>query len=206
MPLASDFMSCHDRPQSKDYPDDLYPPNAIGGNGSVIYRDNVSVLPTAPGSSRRRLSIASFAVRYDARQSLWFADVYVEGDFFGWCGLALYRHQPHALPDRELSEAWQWAYAAVLHGEPVAWIERAGNLHLTIGPLYDEHVTFEFDSLEYRAGVSGDIAGRQQLGLRRYRVGKAMYFEGVLPKERFDWGLLKKRFGHAVASRGLRRH
>jgi len=204
MPLASDFIACHEPAGEAVFLDTLYPPHALGGNAPVIYRDNV-LLTSNVSAPRRRLSVASFAQYYDARKQLWYSDIYVGGDFFGWCGLALYRHQPNALPERELSETWNWAYAAVLYGDPVAWVARDGTVHVTIGPVYDPNVSFEFDSLDYRDGVSRDVStsSRALKPLRHYRVNKATYFEGVLPKQQLDWSLLKKRFNFSVGSRTL---
>jgi hypothetical protein len=199
LPFASDFVSCH---EEIDLPEELYPHGAVGGREPVIYRDNVRVLPLAPGGPERRLSVASFVQQYDARQRLWYSDLFVRGDFFGWCGLSLYRHQPHALPGRELSGAWEWVYAAILYGEPIAWIERRGRLHITIGPIYDATISFDLDSREAR-DVSIVEPTRMVRPLQRYRVGNAFYFEGIVANDEFDWSLLKKRFGHAIASRSI---
>jgi hypothetical protein len=206
MPRASDFVAPNGEDGMVGLAAELYPELAQGGRAPVIYRDNVGIASSVPAGQRRWVSIASYALRYDNRQRLWYADVYVEGDFFGWCGMALYRHQPNALPDRELSETWDWVYAAVLYGEPVAWVEKQGSLHVTIGPIYDANVAFELDSLEYGDGVSRDVLEPDRLiqPLKSYRVDKAVYFEAVIPKKNFDWSLIKKRFGYSVASTRLR--
>ena len=201
LPRASDFIAV-DSVGAAGFAADLYPGLVGGADAPVIYRDSVSVSPTQESGEIRWVSVASYAVRFDEHQQLWYADVYVQGDFFGWCGLALYRHQPHAHPERELSPASDWVYAAVLYGEPVTWLERDRQLFVTIGPIYDESVSFEFDSLEYSHGVSREVrtSNPTRLPLKSYRVGDAIYFEGILPKKNFDWGLLKKRFNHVVKS------
>ena len=206
MPRASDFVAPDSEVNASSFDENLYPPNAVGGRMAVIYRDNVALARSVPGSEQRWVSVASYALRYDDRQSLWYADIQIEGDFFGWCGMALYRHQPHALPERELSDTSAWVYAAVLYGEPVAWVEKQDTLYVTIGPVYDASVSFDLDSLEYREGVSPDLSepGRILHPLKSYRVGKGLYFEAVVPKKHFDWSLFKKRFGYPVASARLR--
>jgi hypothetical protein len=172
----------------------------------VIYRDGLDLAARDSKNPKRSLSVASYALQYDDRQRLWYTDVRIRGEFFGWCGMALYRHQPGALLGRELSETSAWVYAAILYGEPVAWVERDGNLHLTIGPVHDPYVTFELDSLAYEDGVSRNLIGLQRDNqiLKSYVVDKAKYFEAVIPSKNFGWGLLKKRFGFAIASSGLR--
>ncbi|HXM51419.1 MAG TPA: hypothetical protein VN956_26485 [Pyrinomonadaceae bacterium] len=200
VPRATDFVTSNNDEEGVGISDELYPRLAVGGAAAVIYRDNVEL--NVPGAPRRSVSLASFALRYEERQRLWYADVQIQGDFVGWCRMALYRHQPHALPARELSETFELAYAAILYGEPVAWVERKGNVQLTIGPVFDPSVSFDLDSLEYRDGVSHDLtySERSLTPLQSYRIGKALYFEAVIPKKHFDWSLLKKRFAHPVAS------
>lgn len=204
MPRATDFVA-PDNEEEVGFVEELYPPSAVGGAAPVIYRDNVAFEPEKAAGKRRFVSVASYALRCDERQRLWYADVYVKTGFFGWCGMAIYRHQPHALPNRQLSQTWDWAYAAILYGEPVAWVERQGNLHLTIGPIYDDNVQFELDSLPYNDGISNALSQTQRIPqqLESYRVGRATYFEAVVSKEIFDWTLIKRRFGYAVASRHL---
>ena len=205
MPRASDFVAPEGDIDNATVDEELYPASVIGGRTPVIYRDNVRLSPSAPGGEQRWVSVASFAVRYDNVQRLWYADVQIAGDFFGRCGMALYRHQPHALPSRELSEASAWVYAAVLYGEPVAWVEKQGNVHVTIGPVYDANVSFDLDSLKYRDGISDNLSEPDRIlhPLKGYRVGKALYFEAVVPEKHFNWGLFKKRFGYSVASTRL---
>jgi hypothetical protein len=204
MPRTSDFGS----PEGGSELDEvLYPPNVRGGNARVIYRSNLEI-GTSGGSNvlKRTLSVTSYALQYDDVQRLWFADITTQENFFGWCGLALYRHQPGALPERELSDQSTWAYAAILYGEPVAWTEREQHLHITIGPVFDPYVTFELDSVRYRDGVSQNLTGlsRESQVLKSYAVDNARYFEAIVPSQKFTWNLLKKRFGHALASSSLR--
>jgi len=206
-PRASDFESPTEETDDAVHLDDvLYPADVSGGRAVVIYRDGLDLAARDSKNPKRSLSIASYALQYDDRQRLWYADVRIRGEFFGWCGMALYRHQPGALLGRELSETSAWVFAAILYGEPVAWVERDGNLHLTIGPVHDPYVTFELDSLAYQDGVSRNLIGLQRDNqiLKSYVVDKARYFEAVIPSKNFGWGLLKKRFGFAVASSGLR--
>jgi hypothetical protein len=206
MPRASDFVVPDRDVDSVNFDESLYPANIVGGRTPVIYRDNIGLAPSVPGGEQRWISVASYALRYDEAQRLWYADVQIEGDFFGRCGMALYRHQPHALGARELSDASAWVYAAVLYGEPVAWVEKQDNLHVTIGPVYDASVSFDLDSLKYHDGISDNLSepDRTLHPLKSYRVGKGLYFEAVVPKKHFNWGLFKKRFGYPVASSRLR--
>jgi hypothetical protein len=201
-PRASDF-TVPSVEGTRAVPDEkLYPVE----KAHVLYRDNILVPADGPGLPARRLSVASFALQQDPSERLWYFDVAIAADFFGWCGLALYRHQPNALDDRELSLNAEWAYAAFLHHDPVTWVERGGDLHVTAGPVYDGSITFELDSLEFRNGVSENLAaGRNTaIGLQRYRVGRAYYFEGIVPARAANWSLTKKRFGYAIASIALR--
>lgn len=206
-PRAADFVELPGADGSRvpQFAAELYPPSAMGGNRAVIYKDDIALPPTTPSEAPRLISIASYALRYDYSQKFWYADVYVASDFFGWCGLALYRHQPNAHPMRELSETWVWIYGAVLYGEPVAWVEAGGNIYLTIGPVYDASVSFELDSLQYQHFVSEDLSSLNRLfkPLQSYKVDRATYFEAILPQKGFRWNLLKKRFGHAQSSEPL---
>lgn len=206
MPRASDFIVPEGDVDSGDFDENLYPANIIGGRAPVIYRDNIPLAPSAPEDEQRWVSVASYALRYDKAQRLWYADVQIGGDFFGRCAMALYRHQPHAVEMRELSPVSTWVYAAILYGEPVAWLEDQNNLHVTIGPVYDANVSFELDSLKYGDGISEELYGSERVlhPLKSYRVGKAFYFEAVVPKKHFSWSLFKKRFGYPVASGRLR--
>jgi hypothetical protein len=203
LPKASDFVAVDEHARLSE---ELYFGAADGASVPVLYRDSVLIPTEAKGTEKRFVSLASYGVSFDDQQRLWYADMYVQGDFFGWCGLALYRHQPHAHPERELSATAGWVYAAVLYGEPVAWVERAGRLFLTIGPVYDKNVAFEFDSLEFRDGVSRETNTNQRSlrPLKSYSVGEGIYFEGILPKKDFRWSLLKKRFQYPVASTSIR--
>ena len=204
MPRASDFSAPPLPPGStpKSLDSELYPDDGREGTAAVIYRDSVPLLQSSATVASKAISVASFALHFDDEQSLWYTDVYVEGDFFGWCGLALYRHQPHALDYRELSSTSTWAYASILYGEPVAWIESGGMLRITIGPVFDRSVSFELDPIEYRNGISDDLTNRDDRfhPLHAYQVGDAQYFEASVPAKQFNWNVLKKRFDAPVAS------
>ncbi len=189
LPRASDFFP-PEGAQAPALDTVLYPPDGRDGRDDVMYRDGLS----------QRLSVASFALREDTQHRLWYCDVQVAGDFIGWCGLALYRHQPHAHEGTELSEASDWVYAAVLQGDVVAVVEREGNLRVTIGPVYDPDTTFEFEALEYQDGVSENLVAvtEKPRALQRYQVNEATYFEGIVSAATAHPGLVKKRFGHRV--------
>ena len=207
LPRASDFTV----PDSEvtldgnDFYDSLYPANAEGGRARVIYRDNIPIQPAVAGAQRRWLSVASYAVFYDEVQKLWYSDICMSQEFFGWCGFALYRHQPQALLLRELSESSAWAYASVLYGEPVSWVEKDHRLHVTIGPVHDASVTFYLESVEFNDGVSANIANGEDAPheLKKYSVGNDIYFEAVVPKKGFHWNLFKRRFEFRVNSISL---
>ena len=197
MPRASDFASPTSDSSRVRSPDEfLYP--AAGDRVPVMYVDQMPL----PGEQAREVSLASFALAFDVSQGLWFCDIHVGEDFIGWCGLAVYRHQPNAVLGREISENAAWVYAGVLYGEPIAWVRRPDGVHVTVGPIFDENTTFEFDAREYRNGVSQNLAEGGATGrpLRRYHVGRAAYFEGLLRRNEVDWGLVKKRFDKPIAS------
>jgi hypothetical protein len=207
MPKASDFSSpkvAQDASESTDTA--LYPLGVVGGQRAVIYRDNLR-LPGAAGDKPRWVSTASFAVAYDQNQALWYADVLVNGGFFGVCGLALYRHQPHALPGHELSQKCAWAYASVLYGELITWVEKDNNLKVIVGPVYDRDITFDVDSLSFQHNVSGDLTAPERVvrPVKTYNVGRERYFEVIVPKSEFNWSLVKKRYGIPFASMQLNR-
>lgn len=202
MPRASDFVApSAAEPGTDEVAAELYPSGAIGGRAPVIYSDNIAVAPP-DGGTTRNISVASYLMRFDSRKRLWFFDVFVGSEFFGWCGLALYRHQPHSLHLRELSPSCQWVYAAVLYGEPVAWVKKADVLSVTVGPVFDANLSFELDSLRYRGGVSDDVrsAARSTTRLQSYRVGNASYFEASVRGDERDWELVKRRFGRLIGS------
>lgn len=202
-PRASDFRNLQD---NEFIPDEaLYSPRSVEGASPVIYRD--SIIRTLDDVDSRIVSLASFALRRDVESSLWYCDVEVGDAFEGWCGLALYRHQPHAHEGTQLSESPAWVYGAVLHGETVVWFAKDRKLHITVGPVFDPYTEFVLDANRYRHGVSGNLQtfGRQPTALRKYAVSKQVYFEGVVAEDDLEWSLVKKRFGHQVASIGLHR-
>ena len=207
LPRASDFTVPDDEVtlDGDHFYDSLYPAHAEGGRARVIYRDNIPIQLSAGDTPGRWLSIASYVVFYDELQKLWYTDICMAQDFFGWCGLALYRHQPHALLLRELSEASAWAYASILYGEPVTWFEKDHRLHVTIGPVHDASIGFYLASVEFEDGVSTNIAsgGPTPHELKKYKVGNDIYFEAVVPKKGFHWNLFKRRFEYSVNSMPL---
>lgn len=195
-PRASDFRA----PASDvKFDERLYPTNAE--RTALMHRDNIPP-PTHGPKPERRLTVASYAVALDSATGLWFCDVAVAPEFFGWCGLALYRHQPNACEGRELSDSADWAYAAVIHGDPVAWIERGTDIHITVGPCFDPYATYEFDYTAFKDGVSEDVSARtaQPTLLRRYQVGRAYYFEAATPSRMRTLNLTKRRFEYGIAS------
>jgi hypothetical protein len=184
----------------------LYPDVGTDSRHDVIYRDNVP-LPHSDDGTVQRVSVASFALREEPELRLWYCDIQVSGDFSGWCGLALYRHQPHAHEGFGLSETADWAYAAVLKGDTITMIEGDGKLHVTVGPLYDPNIRYEFQSLEFLDGVSENLAATPDdtRELQRYRVNGAYYFEGVVPSRERRSNLIKKRFGYMIGGAELTR-
>jgi len=202
MPRASDFSLLQGAEKVNERLDQtLYPAGAIGGGDGVIYRDAVS-LP-AQGAAIPRLSLASFAVRFDPRQRLWYFDVSVDAEFFGWCGLALYRHQPHSLDGFELSQAAAWIYASTLYEEPFTLTRVAGDLRLVVGPVYDKSVSFALDLTEFRGGVSLDLGDKDSelVELPSRRIGGVRYFEGLVSATSRHVSLVKMRAGYSVQSR-----
>lgn len=202
MPKASDFIALSQEGTEWINNKQLYPATGPDETAAVIYRDNVLLPSESTGAPSRRLSIASFALEQDRAQGLWYCDVAIAAEFFGWCGLALYRHQPHACEGRELSGNADWAYASFIHGDPLTWVKRNGNLHVTVGPIYDPYTSFEFDAMEFRDGISENLSADRlsAIVLRRYRVGSGYYFEGVVSTKSTQWELVKKRFNYGVAS------
>lgn len=202
MPRASDFVLLQDDSKIAERLDrSLYPPHIVGGAGGVIYRDSVA-LPRL-GSAIPRLSLASFAVRFDARQRLWYFDFAVEAEFFGWCGLALYRHQPHALEGFELSATAAWIYACTLYEEPFTVTRIGAALRVVVGPVYDKSVSFAMDATEFVNGVSTNLAVADVplTNLNQRRIGNAWYFESQVPASTSNVSLVKLRGGHPVQSR-----
>lgn len=181
----------------------FYPPQSIEGAPDVLYRDNLTV--TDSTSTSRTVSVASFALRRDSTSKLWFCDVALSDGFLGWCGLALYRHQPHAHEEFQLSAAPAWVYGAVLHGEQIVWVHRAGKLRVTVGPVFDPHMSFELDPRAYFHGISRNLgkADGSPVPLQHMEVEGRTYFEGVVKFGDGPWSLVKRRFGSEVASIGL---
>jgi hypothetical protein len=207
MPKASDFQAVNigAAKSKRALNPELYPEGVAGGNDKVIYRDNLKLHSSDPKAKLRWVSVASYGVQYDSHQGLWYADVRIRGEFFGACGLALYRHQPSAIPGRELSGACTWAYASIIYGEPTAWAETGSNVHITIGPIFDPNISFELDSAHFYGGVSEDLNSPDRVlrPIKNYTVGKARYYELVVPKTNLDWSLLKKRYGFSFSSASL---
>lgn len=202
MPRASDFVLLQDDAKVGERLDNsLYPPNALGGAGGVIYRDAVA-LPVQ-GSAIPRLSLASFAVRYDLRQRLWYFDVTIDAEFFGWCGLALYRHQPHSLEGFELSQTAAWIYACTLYEEPFTVTRMGDALRVVVGPVYDKSVSFTLDSTEFVNGVSANLGNTDPplVELASRRIGNVRYFEGQVAASSANVSIVKLRAGHPVQSR-----
>lgn len=205
MPVASDFSTLQSASTvASRLNSTLYPAQVLGGSAPVLYRDN-ALLPERIADTRR-VGLASFALRFDRKRRLWYFDVAVDSQFFGWCGLALYRHQPHSVPGFELSSTAAWVYASVLYEEPVVWTERLGALQVTVGPVYDIHASFELESLQYVEGVSVnlEVAPRRPIPMRVVRIGRARYFEGVVDGKNGAINLVKLRFGQPMQSRSIR--
>jgi hypothetical protein len=204
LPRASDFVLNQSSSKVESHFDPkLYPSNIVGGSAAVIYRDGVR-LPQK-NSDSTYVSLAAYAVRFNPRKKLWFFDVSIAGEFFGWCGLALYRYQPHAVEGLELSTTANWIYASLLYEEPVAWVDQRNQRQITVGPVYDKTVSFELDMLQYLDGVSLNLesAPNTRVALKERRVGNARYFHGVALADSPDLSLVRIKFGHAIQSRPL---
>jgi hypothetical protein len=200
-PHASDFRVPEN---GTDVPLDgnLYPSRSIEGIESVVYRDNLVIPDGTRNPPSRALSLASYALRWEPTLRMWYCDVAVSEGFIGWCGIALYRHQPQAHVTCQISETPAWVYGAVLHGEPVAWMQRGEKLHVTVGPVFDLYTSFDLDSTEYRDGVSEDqtTTTHKRVPLRKYVANNQVYFEGIVDREKCNWSLMKTRFGQDVGS------
>jgi hypothetical protein len=201
-PHASDFRVPDDG-TGTPLDEAFYPKRSIEGAADVLYRDNVKIIEAT--GIKRNLSIASFALREDSSTKLWSCDVSVANGFLGWCGLALYRHQPHSHNDFQLSVTPAWVYGAVLHGEQITWIRREGKLHVTVGPVFDPNVSFELDPTEYHLGISRNLtalsAGR--VSLQRYAANSQVFFEAIVRADQGSWSLVKRRFDSEIASIAL---
>ncbi|WP_338828320.1 hypothetical protein [Bradyrhizobium sp. 27S5] len=203
LPRASDFripdMSIEVALDSK-----LYSAHSVEGNAAVLYRDNVVRVQNSPEPDNDILSLASFALRWHEETKLWYCDVEIGQNFVGWCGMALYRHQPNAHEGLQISESPAWAYGAILHGESVAWTERQGMLHITVGPVFDRYTTFELDATKYNDGVSANLhdGSGQRAAMQKYVVQGKTYFEGVVRADN-EWSLVKLRFGSDVSSKRI---
>jgi hypothetical protein len=183
----------------------LYPKRSLEGSASVIYRDDLTIPDPNVDPPLRPLSVASYGVRWDGSSQLWYCDIAVAAGFIGWCGLALYRHQPHSHQGRELSETPAWVYGAILHGEPIAWVNRHDGVHVTIGPVYDKYTAFALDAMQYDQGVSEELAHirNRRVSLQRYTANHQVYFEGIVARDGRRWSVIKTRFGKEVASMDL---
>lgn len=201
-PRASDFKMPSGAP-SPQLDGVLYPARSIEGTSPLIYADNI--VRTDTDAENASISVASYALRWDSEANLWYCDVEVTEGFTGWCGMALYRHQPHAHDGSQVSDAPAWVYGAVLHGEQVAWTKQNGQLHVTIGPIFDRYMSFELDPRPFRRGISTNLQapGGQRVTLRSYTVGGGRFFEGLVSLGRDEWSLMKRRFDTDVGSISL---
>ena len=179
----------------------VYPEHSLEGVAPIIYRDSVVRLANGKDPTIDVLSAASFGLRWDQAARLWYCDVEVAEGFFGWCGLAVYRHQPNALEGMQLSATPAWVYGAILHGDQLAWTERSGKLHVTVGPVFDRYTTYELDSAEFRSGISTNLVQHTspRVSLKKYNVNGKTYFEGIAPAGS-GWSLVKRRFDIDIAS------
>jgi hypothetical protein len=183
----------------------LYPPGSLEGASPVIYRDSVMRADPKDDPSNLALSAVSFAVRWDEQTKLWYCDVQIGDSFVGWCGMALYRHQPHAHEMVQFSQTPAWVYGAVLHGEPVAWLKQNGKLRVTVGPVFDPYTDFVLDGSKFQHGVGEDLrrARTRVVALTKYVANGQVFFEGLVPSDAAEWTLVKTRFGGSIASINL---
>ena len=95
------------------------------------------------------LSLASFAVRYDVDQKLFYVDLIVAGGFFGWIKLALYRHQPHSVDGCHLSAMPTSVYASVAYDDPIVHQVEDDRWLVTIGPVFDTTVSYRARTIQH---------------------------------------------------------
>jgi hypothetical protein len=89
------------------------------------------------------VGLASYAPAFDERQQLWWCDVQIRSDFFGWLALAVYRHQPHSVSSRHLSRSPAWFYVRQLQEEIVTYSRREEFLEVRVGPTYDATISYD---------------------------------------------------------------
>ncbi|MBO6558041.1 MAG: hypothetical protein JJ957_16150 [Pseudomonadales bacterium] len=182
-PRASDF----EVPDSRIVLDEqLYPETGFDDHKPVIYRDDVSL------AGGEKLDVASYALRFDANQKLWFCDVVTTRLFHGWCGLAFYRHQPNSLDGLHLSQASAWVYANFVYDAPVVYYSSGDSLVIKVGPCYESNSPkIKTQYLARRRTTDSNVVSNDSdmVPLRSYRVGNATYHEvRVVPS---NWLLLK---------------
>ena len=63
----------------------------------------------------------------------------------------------------------------------------------------------KLDSAHFDGSVSEDLNSPDRVlrPIKNYTVGKARYYELVVPKTNLDWSLLKKRYGFSLSSARL---
>lgn len=201
LPRASDFRAT-DGQEPLDAA--LYPKDSREGIDPVLYADDV-VRDAENGTiDDSRLALASYALRWDDDQSLWYCDVVLGSDFTGWIGLALYRHQPHAHEGYQLSTGAAFVYARVLQSETVAWLRQDGRLRVTIGPIFDSTMSFEAESRAFHNGVSMSQQGQDRLSFRELTVDGRRYFEGTFNAGKDGIEIFRRRLGRDISSFNIR--
>jgi hypothetical protein len=180
----------------------LYPADSPEGHGPVLYFDDVVRDPDEGADGDGRLSLASYALAWDDSQKLWFCDAELGNDFTGWIGLALYRHQPQAHENLQLSPSAAWVYSLLLQGERVTWVRQNGITAVTIGPVFDTTLSFEAEERIYRGGVSalGDDKAGERQGFRRFKVDGKYYFEGRFAASGDGIEIIRRRLGNDISS------
>lgn len=201
LPRASDF-----RATDGQGPLDaaLYPQDSLEGIDPVLYADDVVRDAESGTIDDSRLALASYALRWDDDQSLWYCDVVLGSDFTGWIGLALYRHQPHAHEGYQLSTGAAFVYARVLQSETVAWLRQDGRLRVTLGPIFDSTISFEAESRTFRDGVSISQQGQGRLSFRELTVDGRRYFEGTFNAGKEGIEIFRRRLGRDISSFNIR--
>lgn len=199
LPRASDFVAISGERHLQLDPS-FYPPDLIGGDAAVIYRDNVETGNVDRGLAEL-VSLASFAAEFSEEQGLWYVDFSV-ANFFGWCGLAIYRHQPHSARGREISPDPAWIYASMLYGEPIAVVRSGTKLAVTVGPVFDRTINFRLSALDFEDGVSSNLGDEKVMPVEMasYRAGQARYFQAKVA-DTTSWTLETLRFGNAISRR-----
>jgi hypothetical protein len=179
-PKASDFRA----PGPSDSLSQILYPEALGPERTDVLYDSAVVQAKDPETKQIRripLHLASYALRLDSTEQLYYLDVKTDERFFGWLRLALYVHQPHSEDGRSLSPLPTAAYAAVVYDEPVTHFNDAGWWTIRIGPIFDRSISYRaYHASRVAEGaltILGEVGVDSELA-----VGQARYYMIRLPR------------------------